>query len=274
MDGWLAVNLPRADDLDLVPAWLGHAVRGDLWRGVVAEVASRPAMELVDQARLLGLPVARVGEVAPGGPAVAARPLGVPRLRDGVPRVVDLSAMWAGPLCGAVLADMGADVTRYEDSRRPDPTRTATPNLYRRLNRRKRHATIDLGSRSGLAAMAGILAEAHIVITSARSRAFAAWGLNPEVVAGGNPGLTWVAISGHGWEGDGADRVAFGDDAAAAGGLLRWTRAGAPRFAGDALADPLTGLAAAAAAMRAWSAGGGVLVDAALARVAADAVRR
>jgi hypothetical protein len=63
--------------------------------------------------------------------------------------------------------------------------------------------------------------------------------------------------------------VAFGDDAAAAGGLVAWTATG-PVFAGDALADPLTGLAAAAAARgprvgagRRW------LVDLALAAVAA-----
>jgi crotonobetainyl-CoA:carnitine CoA-transferase CaiB-like acyl-CoA transferase len=65
--------------------------------------------------------------------------------------------------------------------------------------------------------------------------------------------------------------VAFGDDAAAAGGLVRWTAAGEPEFLGDALADPLTGLAAAAGALQALAEGGGVIVDAALARTAAGA---
>ena len=73
--------------------------------------------------------------------------------------------------------------------------------------------------------------------------------------------------------GDGANRVAFGDDAAAAGGLLRKTSSGAPRFVGDALADPLTGMAAAAAAFKAIAHGGGVLVDAALSGIAAGAAR-
>ena len=65
--------------------------------------------------------------------------------------------------------------------------------------------------------------------------------------------------------------MAFGDDAAAAGGLVRWTPSGAPRFLGDALADPITGLAAALGALKGLDEGGGVLVDVALARLAAGA---
>jgi crotonobetainyl-CoA:carnitine CoA-transferase CaiB-like acyl-CoA transferase len=65
--------------------------------------------------------------------------------------------------------------------------------------------------------------------------------------------------------------VAFGDAAAAAGGLVRWTAGGEPHFLGDALSDPVTGLAAAAGAFKAVLAGGGQLVDAALAGCAAGA---
>ena len=66
-------------------------------------------------------------------------------------------------------------------------------------------------------------------------------------------------------------RVGFGDDTAAAGGLVRWTARGQPRFAGDALSDPVTGLAAALGALQGLAAGGGVLVDAAMAKAAAAA---
>ena len=86
-----------------------------------------------------------------------------------------------------------------------------------------------------------------------------------------NPALTWVAITGYGWTGAAASRVAFGDDAAAAGGLVRWTKSGAPRFLGDALADPVTGLAAAIGALKGLASGGGVLVDVSLAGSAACA---
>ncbi len=86
-----------------------------------------------------------------------------------------------------------------------------------------------------------------------------------------NPSLVWVAITGYGWTGEAGGRVGFGDDTAAAGGLVRWTARGEPRFAGDALSDPVTGLAAALGALQGLAGGGGVLVDAAMANAAAGA---
>ena len=112
---------------------------------------------------------------------------------------------------------------------------------------------------------------ADILITGARPRGLASLGLEPAAVFAANPGLVWVAVSGYGFTGPAAERVAFGDDAAAAGGLVRWTPGGAPRFLGDALADPVTGLAAAVGALKGLDEGGGVLVDVALARSAGAA---
>ncbi len=100
-----------------------------------------------------------------------------------------------------------------------------------------------------------------VLVTSARTPALARLGLEPSRFAG----LTWVAVTAHGFTGPGAARVGFGDDCAAAGGLL--DRVGdEPRFAGDALADPLTGLEAALAVL----AGQRGLIDMAMARVAAS----
>jgi hypothetical protein len=273
-DGWLAVNLPRPDDRDMVPAWLGEMVRGDPWRAIVAAARERTCVDLLDQARLLGLPVSVVGEVSVRDVAIPSDRIGSPAACNGQPRVVDLTSMWAGPLCTALLAEAGADVTRYESMGRPDPTRSATPAFDARLNGRKRQLTLDFSDPADRNRLADAIAAADIVVTSARPRAFEALGITPETMILRNPALIWVAITGHGWAGEGRDRIAFGDDAAAAGGLVRWTKSGRPRFAGDALADPLTGLAAAAGAMRALAAGGGVLLDVALARVAADALRR
>lgn len=90
--------------------------------------------------------------------------------------------------------------------------------------------------------------------------------------AAARPGLVWIAITGHGWTGPGAQRAGFGDDAAVAGGLVDWA-GDEPRFAGDALADPLTGLAAALADLDAMQRGGGVLVDVSLAVTAACAAQ-
>ncbi len=128
-------------------------------------------------------------------------------------------------------------------------------------------------SADGRRDLRDLLAAADVVIEASRPRALAQLGLGPDDLGPDGPGL-WVSITGHGRSGPGADRVAFGDDAAAAGGLVAWTARG-PVFAGDALADPLTGLAAAAAAAGATRTGGSPdggrrwLVDLALAEVAA-----
>jgi crotonobetainyl-CoA:carnitine CoA-transferase CaiB-like acyl-CoA transferase len=145
----------------------------------------------------------------------------------------------------------------------------SAPGFFQRLNGRKTLAALDFADPAAVARLSAMIDAADVLITAARPRAFEQLGLSPQVVFARNPGLVWVAISGYGWTGEAADRVAFGDDAAAAGGLVRWTPGGEPRFLGDALADPLTGLVAALGAFEALKAGGGLLVDAAMARAAA-----
>src|SRR5580658_368266 len=269
--GWIALNLARDEDRDLIPAWLGAETGDDVWATIRRHARRRGAAGLIEGAILLGLPAGRVGEVACDGLAPPAIQMGAPRRREGAPRVVDLSALWAGPLCGAVLAAVGASVTKIESVRRPDPTRTSTPDFFCRLNGRKAELSLDFAAQEGRACLAEAIAEADVLITSARPRAFAGLGLEPAAVFAANPSLTWVAITGYGWQGEAGLRVGFGDDTAAAGGLVRWTARGEPRFAGDALSDPVTGLAAALGAMTALEAGGGVLVDVAMARSAAAA---
>ncbi|MBW8813119.1 MAG: CoA transferase [Caulobacterales bacterium] len=270
-DGWMAVNLAREEDRDLIPAWLECGLEGEPWALIAAHAPGRTVGALVEAATLLGLPAGRVGEVEAQtleAPTITAGAAGAPRRPL---RVVDLSALWAGPLCGAVLAAAGARVTKVESERRPDPTRTSTPDFFQRLNGAKAELALDLAAPEGQARLRELIAGADVLITSVRPRALPSLGLSVAAVFGENPALTWVAITGYGWTGPGAQRVAFGDDAAAAGGLVRWTADGEPRFMGDALSDPVTGLAAASGALRAVAAGGGVIVDAALARCAAGA---
>jgi hypothetical protein len=271
-DDWMVLNLARDDDRDLVAAWLQCDVVDDPWTTIVRAAKSRPAADLLADAIMLGLPAGRVGEITAPNPK-AAITMGSPvrSARPGAPRVVDLSALWAGPMCGAILAEAGAAVVKVESTRRPDPTRATMPAFFQRLNGRKRELPLDLGASDGLARLRDEILAADILITSARPRAFASLGLSPDAVFKANPAVTWVAITGYGWSGEAAVRVAFGDDAAAAGGLVGRTPAGAPRFLGDALADPVTGLAAAIGALQGWASGGGVLVDVSLARSAAGA---
>ncbi|MBJ7412950.1 MAG: CoA transferase, partial [Phenylobacterium sp.] len=128
-DGWMALNLARDEDRDLIPAWLGCDAAAAPWDLVEAHAPDRTCGELVAGAALLGLPAAAVGERAAegAGPALIRMASGAPR--RGALRVVDLSALWAGPMCGAILAAMGAEVLKVESVRRPDPTRLSTPGL-------------------------------------------------------------------------------------------------------------------------------------------------
>lgn len=272
-DGWIAVNLARDEDRELIPAWLGCRPDEAPWTALTREARRRTAADLIDGATLLGLPAGRVGEAVAERLAPPSLRMGAPRTaaRAGPLRVVDLSALWAGPLCGAVLAAMGAAVSKIESTRRTDPTRTSTPDFFRRLNAAKAELRLDFAAADDRARLKDAIAAADVVITSARPRAFAGLGIEPADIFAANPALVWVAITGYGWTGEAGQRVGFGDDTAAAGGLVRWTERGEPRFAGDALSDPVTGLAAALGALRGLAAGGGVLVDAAMARASAVA---
>jgi hypothetical protein len=258
-DGWLAVNLARADDVRSVPAWTGCALGAEPWTAVRDFCADRPTSALLESAVLLGLPVAIVGERTAADPVTASSE----RRAHWTLRAFDLSALWAGPLCGSLLARCGIEVTKIESPGRPDPMRRDAA-----LNGAKRHLTLPLDSSEAKA----LIAQADILITNSRAAALARLGLSPDTLFALNPTLIWVAITAHGFVGPGAQRVGFGDDCAAAGGLVAW-RDDAPRFLGDALADPLTGIAAATAALDAVAGARGGLIDISLAGTAALAAR-
>ncbi|WP_323039027.1 CoA transferase [Gemmobacter sp.] len=255
-DGWLAVSLPRPADRDLVPALLGHPCdTADPWPALARALPCLPAADVLAQAALLGLAVTRLAEAGPRRAAAQ----GTPRSWHRAPVVVDLSSLWAGPLCGALLAQAGCDVLKIDSLQRPDTTAVRSAPFDAVLNGAKRHWRMDAASPEDQAQLRGLLAGADIVLTSARPRAL-------DWLAACLPATClWVAIRAH------ADpaRIGFGDDCAVAGGLVDW--ADGPVFAGDAAADPLTGLAAAAAAFRGLALGQGGRIDLALSTVAAGA---
>ncbi len=279
--GTLAVNLPRASDWELIPAWLeGDATEPGDWTALGAAVASRDAPWLVERGRLLGLAVAPTGRevtCASGYWRIAGPPLDVPPLaappatRRGRPRVVDLSALWAGPLCGHLLHLAGADVIKVESVRRPDGARDGNQAFYGLLNQGKRCLALDLGHPEGPRTLRALILRADIVIEAARPRALRHMGIHAEALLRDKPDLTWISITGYGRNEPEAQWVAFGDDAAVAAGLgdVMKTATGHYQFAGDAIADPLTGAWAAVAGWRSWQRGGGRLVSLALAEVAA-----
>ena len=122
--------------------------------------------------------------------------------------------------------------------------------------------------REGVAELRRLVADADVVIEGSRPRALERLGIEPAEVVAGHPGAVWLSITAYGRSGPWRNRVGFGDDCAAAGGLVAWTADGSPEFIADAVADPLAGMVAAALVARAVSDGGGVVLDVALREVA------
>jgi hypothetical protein len=256
-DGWVAVNLAREDDLASVPAWLELDDGGEPWAAVESAVPTRRRADLVQRAVLLGLPVAALGEVPPpAAPVLATRAGDAPGLAT-APLVVDFSSLWAGPLCTRLLADRGAEVVKVESPTRPDGARRGPRAFFERLHAGKRSLVCDFGDP----ALHELLRGADVVVEASRPRALRQHGIVAEEL---RPRV-WLSITGYGRT---VDRVAFGDDAAVAGGLVARDAEG-PVFLADAVADPLTGVAAATAVVEALDAGGRWVLDAPMAGVAA-----
>jgi crotonobetainyl-CoA:carnitine CoA-transferase CaiB-like acyl-CoA transferase len=182
--------------------------------------------------------------------------------------VVDLSALWAGPLCGDLLAATGATVIKVESPTRPDGARRGPAAFFDVLNGQKRSVSLDFGRDEDVETLHALIRRADVVIEASRPRALEQLGVRAdEVVRGGGPQI-WIAITGYG-RADARARVAFGDDAAAAGGLVVW-HDGAALFCADAIADPVTGLTAANACLDALASGGRWLLDVSMAGVCAE----
>lgn len=288
-DGWLAVNLARVSDREMVPAWLEAESSSDIWSQLEARLGLQRTSALLSRARLMGLPVAPVAR-AESTPRETRSWL---RVTAGIgkakgkasrePVVLDLSSLWAGPLCGHLLGLAGARVIKLESLERPDGARSGPSHFFDLLNAGKASVALEFTTARGRAVLERLLERADIVIESARPRALGQLGIVAEEWVARRPGLTWLSITGYGRSEPEAGWVAFGDDAAAAAGLC-WATSQfnerlhggplPPLFCGDAIADPLTGLHAAAAAWASWLSGESRLLDISLCGVVRHILHR
>jgi hypothetical protein len=269
-DGWVAVSLPRPDDLELLPAWVGIRPDVEPWAALARVLYERSAAEAVSSGAELGLAVGRLGERAHERAAAIAQRVGsapAATVRHGL-RVVDLSSLWAGPLCGQLLAEAGLDVIKVESRQRPDGARQDASGFFDLLNGTKASVALDLPEREDVEILRRLLLTADVVIEASRPRALEQLGITVEDVLDRGATRVWVSITAHGRDGAHRHRVGFGDDAAVAGGLVA-TDVSGPVFCADAIADPATGLLAAVAVLELLAAGGRWLMDVALARTAA-----
>ena len=278
IDGFVAVNLARPDDHVMVAAILGLRLHAERVRtNELARVASELEVNaLVSSFADTGVPVSYLGEtqhLAVDEPVRIGEVDGRASRSNRAPVVVDLSSLWAGPLCSHVLARAGFDVLKVESTERPDGTRFGNRDFFSHLNGDKRQVSIDFHTDSGVTQLRELISRADVVIEGSRPRALEQLGIDAiDMLATGGPSV-WLSITGHGREIGQRDRVGFGDDCAVAGGLVTWggtDSARPPAFLGDAVADPLTGLLAAATVLEVWANrdGSPCLLDAALARSA------
>ena len=257
----MCLNLARPDDVAALPALLEVAVEGSDRRAVRRAIGGRTGAWLAERADLLGLPLGVPG-TAPDGPfAVLAEGGGFDR--PDVPLVVELGSLWAAPLCGDLLRRSGCRVVKFESTGRPDAARRGPGRFFDLLNGGKASMALDLRNSAGRESLRRLVATADVVIEASRPRALAQLGVDAgrEV----DRGAVWVSITGYGRTGRRANGVAFGDDAAVSGGLLLEEPFA---FVADAIADPATGLVAAAAVLGALEDTRGVLLDVPLAGVA------
>jgi crotonobetainyl-CoA:carnitine CoA-transferase CaiB-like acyl-CoA transferase len=178
---------------------------------------------------------------------------------DGV-RVLDLSRVISGPLCGRMLADMGADVVKVEPPS-GDVTRGVPPMVdgfsayFAQANAGKRNLCIDLGAPGGAATIARLAQGSDVLVENFRAGVLARHGLDADTLRSANPRLVYCSVTGWGQAGPWRDRRSYAPLAHAEVGSLELTarRRGEarPRSEVNQYADVFTALLAANAVLAA-----------------------
>jgi len=192
-------------------------------------------------------------------------------------RVLELAQIMAGPTCGMMLADMGADVVKVEklpggdDARgyaEPRVNGVSAPFLI--MNRNKRGMALDLKHPRGREVLLRLVKTADVLTENFRRGTLEKFGVGYDVLAQTNPGLIYCAVSGYGRDGPLANQGGFDLIAQGFAGLMSITgeRGRPPVKTGNSVADINAGLLAASAIVAAYvhklKTGEGQLVDTSL----------
>jgi crotonobetainyl-CoA:carnitine CoA-transferase CaiB-like acyl-CoA transferase len=165
-------------------------------------------------------------------------------------RVLDLARVLAGPLCAAMLGDLGAEVTKVELPGRGDDSRAFTPHqngestYFMLQNRGKRSIALDLKSDEGRALLLRLVEQSDVLVENFRPGVTARLGIDWESVRAVNPKLVYVSISGFGQTGPLSRRPAYDHIVQAMGGIMSVTgwADGPPTRIGDAVGDVVAGV--------------------------------
>jgi crotonobetainyl-CoA:carnitine CoA-transferase CaiB-like acyl-CoA transferase len=173
--------------------------------------------------------------------------------------VLDLSRVLAGPFCGMMLADMGADVLKIEEPEGGDESRTWPPFIageasgYLSMNRNKRNLTLNLKAPEGQDILKRLVARADVLIENFRTGTMESFGLGYDVLQAINPRLVYCAVSVFGRSGPYKDKAGYEALMQAFSGVMSVTGdpAGPPLRCGVSFLDLSTGMMAAYGVMNA-----------------------
>ncbi|MGN5765616.1 CaiB/BaiF CoA transferase family protein [Acinetobacter calcoaceticus] len=177
-------------------------------------------------------------------------------------RVLDLSRVLAGPWCGQILADLGAEVIKVERPKLGDDTRSWGPPwmkdnsgqdtqeaaYYQSTNRNKLSVAIDIASSEGQELIKALILDSDVVIENYKAGSLKKYGLDYESLAAINPGLVYCSITGFGQNGPRAEEPGYDFIIQGMGGLMSITgekddlAGGGPQKVGVAFSDLATGL--------------------------------
>ncbi len=192
-------------------------------------------------------------------------------------RVIEMGTLIAGPFCGQILGDFGADVVKIEDPKTGDPMRQWGRSLPKGLSpwwpvigRNKRSVGLDLRTPEGREIAGKLIDQADVLIENFRPGTLEKWGMGYEALAARNPRLIVARVSGFGQTGPYASRAGYGLIGEAMGGLRHVTGEPdrPPARAGISIGDSLTAMHAVMGITMALHArertGRGQMIDAAL----------
>lgn len=192
-------------------------------------------------------------------------------------KVIEMGTLIAGPFCGQILGDFGADVIKIEDPKTGDPMRQWGRSLPKGLSpwwpvigRNKRSVGLDLRTPEGREIARKLIDQADVLIENFRPGTLEKWGMGYETLAATNPKLVVARVSGFGQTGPYASRAGYGLIGEAMGGLRFVTGEPdrPPARAGISIGDSLTAMHAVMGIMMALHArertGRGQMIDAAL----------
>lgn len=177
-------------------------------------------------------------------------------------RVIELARVLAGPWCGQILADMGADVIKIEHPVDGDDTRSWGPPwitgkkgedlsaaYYHAANRGKRSVCVDIKTAEGQETIRRLVATADVLIENFKVGGLAKYGLDFDRLIAVNPRLVYCSITGFGQDGPRAKQAGYDFIVQGMSGFMSITGVpdGEPMKAGTAIADLFTGIYASSA---------------------------